>query len=471
MSVEFERLFDRCRSAFGQERTFARAKVLAMSALVGLGRRTVSGMLCTSAQQFSDWSAAYRIFEESRFDREEIFRPVRQAVLERLDPREPLVAMMDDTLIRKRGRKVHGASWRRDPLGPAFATNFVWGQRYLQISGALPPASGPGQARGIPMDLIHAPGASRPRRNAPPEEWREYRKQQQRMRISAIGAERLRALRAKLDESGERDRALVVSVDGGFTNRTTFRPVPPNTILIGRLRKDARLFGSVVPKPRRGRPRWFGERLPTPEEMRQDDSIPWAGVEAFAAGKSHVFKVKTVSSIRWSGTGSRDVRLVIIAPLAYRARKGSQLLYRDPTYLICTSPGLPLSKLLQAYIWRWEIEVNFRDEKTLLGMGEAQVRTPQAVENIPSFIAAAYAFLLLSNTTDSKSSDLPPPKWYPARAHRRESTAHMIGCLRSQLWGKAMGLNITHFASSPSHTPNASLFQNSLSSAVYYAFK
>lgn len=26
-------------------------------------------------------------------------------------------------------------------------------------------------------------------------------------------------------------------------------------------------------------------------------------------------------------------------------------------------------------LWRWGIEVNFRDEKTLLGTGEAQVRT------------------------------------------------------------------------------------------------
>ena len=36
MTAEFERLFDQARPAFGQERTFARAKTLAMSALVGL---------------------------------------------------------------------------------------------------------------------------------------------------------------------------------------------------------------------------------------------------------------------------------------------------------------------------------------------------------------------------------------------------------------------------------------------------
>lgn len=54
MIAAFNRLFDQTKPAFAQERTFERASTLAMSSLVGLGRRTVSGMLCASAQQFSD---------------------------------------------------------------------------------------------------------------------------------------------------------------------------------------------------------------------------------------------------------------------------------------------------------------------------------------------------------------------------------------------------------------------------------
>jgi len=398
---------------------------------------------------------------------------VRQGVLARLATDEALVAMMDDTLIRKRGRKVHGAAWRRDPLGPAFSTNFVWGQRFLQVSAALPSeGAGPRQARGVPIDLLHAPSAPRPRRNAPVAAWQEYRTRQQSMKLSVLGAERLAVLRRQLnEETSGQARTLIMPVDGGFTNRTMFRSLPPNTILVGRIRKDARLFSAVVPKPRRGRPRWFGSPLPTPEQVRQDDSILWSTVEAFAAGKVHSFKVKTIAPLRWLGTGARDIRLVIIAPLAYRPRKGAKLLYREPAYLICTDPNLPLSSILQAYLWRWEIEVNFRDEKTLLGVGEAQVRTPQAVESVPALIVAAYAFLLLAGATSKQSSALPLPRWYASRQGRRDSTARMIGTLRSQLWGKALGLNITHFATHPPPDMKAPLFQNSLPSAVCYAFK
>lgn len=470
MTAEFERLFDQTRPAFGQERTFTRAKTLAMSALVGLGRRTVSGMLCASAQQFGDWSAAYRLFEQERFDREALFAPVLREVLGGLEPNQPLIAMMDDTLLRKRGHKVYGTGWRRDPLGPPFTTNFVWGQRFLQISTAVS-ASPTGQARGVPIDLTHAPSAPKPHKDAPVETWQEYRRQQQSMKISTVGAKRLAALRHRLDEEANgKDRPLIMPVDGGFTNRAVFRCPPPNTILVGRVRKDARLFSAVPPQPRRGRPRWFGTPLPTPAQVRQDNSICWSRVEAFGAGKLHSFEVKTVAPVRWSGTGGRDVRLVVISPLAYRPRKGAKLLYRDPAYLICTDPQLPLGQLLQAYLWRWEVELNFRDEKTLLGVGEAQVRTQPAVETVPALIVAAYAFLLLAGTANGYSSALPLPKWRTPKPPR-DSTAHLIGVLRSQLWGRAMGLNISHFVPRSLPITNTTLFKNTLPSAVCYAFK
>lgn len=471
----FERLFEETRPAFAQERTFERARTMAMSSLVGLGRRTVSGMLCASSQQFSDWSAAYRLFERQRFDTEALFAPVRREVANRLNPEEPLVVMMDDTLIRKRGKKIHGTSWRRDPLGPPFCTNFVWGQRFLQMSAALPDGGEPGRAKGVPLDFTHAPSPRKPNKRASAQLWAEYRSQQQSMKVSSVGATRLAVLRNRLDEDGKgQGRKLIASVDGGFTNRTVFRNIPHDTTLIGRIRKDARIF--LPPqeqlKPRRGRRSWYGETMPTPEQIRQDGSIPWITVSAFAAGKTHSFEIKTVSPVRWLGTGERDVRLVVVRPLAYRPRKESRLLYRDPVYLLCTDPQLPLDRLLQSYLWRWEVELNFRDEKTVLGVGEAQVRTPAAVEAVPALIVAAYAFLLLAGTEDIKGvSVLPQPMWRTDNPNERVSTARLIGMFRSQLWGKAMGVNLKHLDDKSQVGTKPILFENALPSAVCYAFR
>ena len=449
-----------------------RARTLALSALVGLGRRTVTGMLTASAQQGLDWSAAYRLFEQERFEGQALFAPALRAVSAGLGEQEPLVALMDDTLIRKRGRKVHGAGWKRDPLGPPFCNNFIWGQRFVQLSVALPESPGPSRARGIPVDWIHSPLPPKPRRKAPAEQWAQYKELQRSMKVSAVGAERLRALRAALDAQGQPQRQLLVALDGTFTNQTLFRVLPERTVAIGRLRKDAKLF-AVPPEsdpPRRGRKRFYGQPLPSPEQLRQDASIPWIEVKAWAAGQLQSFELKTCSPVRWRGTGARDVRIVVIRPLAYRPRKGARLLYRDPVSLVCSDPELPLQRLLQAFVWRWEIEVNFRDEKTVLGVGEAQVRTPAAVQAVTRFVVAAYAFLLLAAAQTGRIA-LPPPKWRQDLPPQRDSTPRLLGALRHQLWARALGVNLTHVAYNKEGKTTDVQIASALPSAVLYAFR
>lgn len=472
----FDHLWEQTRPAFAQQRTWERAKRMALSALVCLGRHTLTGLITTAGGQFADWSADFRLFEDERFNPTVLFRVARQAVEQQLPSQTPLVALMDDTVIRKRGRKVDGASWRRDPLGPPFQCNFVWGQRWLQLSLALPETEGPSRARAIPVDLHPCPPPRKPARHAPPEAWEAYRQQKATQNLSRQGVERICALRHELDHDlNGFSRPLVVCVDGSFTNQTVFRNLPERTTLIGRIRKDAKLYALPDSHPStQGRKRNYGNRLPTPEEIRQDDSIPWIPVTAFAARKTHDFHVKTVAPVRWrTAGGNQNLRLVIIRPLAYRLTQKSRLLYREPTYLICTDPDLPLDQLLQFFLWRWEIEFNFRDEKTLLGMEQPQVRTHTAVVSIPRFFAAAYAFLLLAgHQTDGLQRTLGAltPKWRKHDPTKRPSTSDLVSLLRQQLWGLAM--RVSHFSgfAQPPPAPMKPLkLADSLHSACFYA--
>ena len=92
-----------------------------------------------------DWSSAYRLFSKQRLDTDALFNTVRSEVLQQLPEQLAIVAHMDDTILKKTGRFIPGAAWRRDPQGPSFQTNFIWGQRFLQISMALPDHQGSGQ--------------------------------------------------------------------------------------------------------------------------------------------------------------------------------------------------------------------------------------------------------------------------------------------------------------------------------------
>lgn len=469
--AHFDALWAEAREAFGQTRTWERARTLSLSALVCLGRHTITGMLTSAGQQFADWSASYRLFEEKRFCAEGLFAPLRRKVGELLTPGSPFFAALDDTLARKRGGKVAGAAWRRDPLGPPFQANLVWAQRFLQTTALLPETQGPSRARAIPIDWQHCPGAKRPGIRATPQQQAAYRVEAKLRSLPAQAVGRLTALRQDLDaDPGGAHRLLVVAVDGAYTNRTVFGQIPERTVLIGRVRKDAALFAAPPPSFGRGRRRVYGDPLPTPEQVRQNETLPWQTVSAYAAGKVHSFELKVVSPVRWKGAGNRDLILIVIRPLAYRPTKGRRLLYRNPAYLLCSDPSQPLDKILQAYLWRWEVEVAFREEKTLLGLGEAQVRTERAVAQAPAFVAAAYGYLHLAATgAGLRHCPLPAPKWRHPKSQARGTTGELLGLLRGELWGRALGVNFEGFASRlPPHLI-PSQFPNSPASAVIYA--
>ena len=177
---------------------------------------------------------------------------------------------------------------------------------------------------------------------------------------------------------------------------------------------------------------------------------------AWAEGKSHDFTIKVVQNLRWRSAGeNHDLQLVIIKPLAYRLTKTSGLLYRDPAYLICTDSDLSIEKLLQAYLWRWEIEVNFRDEKTLLGCGEAQVRNSNSAEKLPAFTVAMYGMMHLAAHNTVKERDqsiLPRASWDPPKQNQRLSTCEITNLFRAQLWSRSTESSFSGFVKNQHQT-------------------
>ncbi len=472
MIEEFDLLLNQCADAFNQDSAWKTGRDLAFGALTCMGRHTLTGMLTASGQQFMDWSSAYRLFSHQRVDVSKLFDVARCGVLQELESEQMIVAHMDDTLLKKTGRHIPGTAWRRDPLGPPFHTNFIWGQRFLQISMALPDHQGCSQSRAIPIDFHHCPTAKKPRQKADEQDWENYKEQQRKLKLSKQGHERLKELRQALDKQGVSEKQLIVSVDGSYTNEEVLKHLPERVTLIGRIRKDTKLYAFPENQPNLGRKRVYGDRLPTPEQVRQSDQYSWQEVKAWAAGKEHTFNVKVIKNTLWRSAGQKHtLQLVVIRPLGYRLTKSSKMLYREPAYLICTDNDLSIEKLLQAYLWRWEIEVNFREEKTVLGCGQAQVRNPESAESVPAFISAIYALLHLAAYRSLKSSNqimLPRPKWYPNKEGKRPSTGDLINTLKAQAWTKAIGLNFSGFVNNELKTQSQRNVADRSNSAMFY---
>jgi len=417
------------------------------------GRHTVTSLITTFGKQFQDWTADYSLYSRERLRPEVLFRQIRKEVEALKSPSRPLCVAIDDTILRKTGKKIPGTAYRKDPLGPAFNVNLAWAQRMLQLSGAVVCEND--EARMVPIAFEDASTPRKPRKSAPSEETRAYREAMKQRNLNAVAIDALKQLQK--DRAGECNGtapALHALVDGSFTNRKVLRHAPENTVIIGRIRKDARLNKKPDEQPARGRKRIYGEDLPTPEQIRKDETIPWIKVRASAAGKRRDFEVKTLAPVRWRAAGEKDLRLVVIRPVGYRLREGGKLLYRQPAYLICTDADLPLEDILQEYIWRWDIEVNHRDEKTILGVGQAQVRNENSVASIPATAVAAYAMLHLAAIKaygkSGKPGVIPEARWRDPSKKQRASTQDLVNELRRELWATAIRPEIlTDFMTRP----------------------
>jgi hypothetical protein len=407
-------------------------------------------MLIAVGRQFVDWTAAYQLFWGSRMNTDQLFEVATKVCLEQLSPKQLIVAHLDDTVLRKVGKKIHGTCWRRDPLGPAFHTNFIWAQRFIQISLSLHSQTDlHSQSRAIPVDFHHSPSVKKLVGNFSNEERTAYTESKKQQNLSKQGLDRIKLLRTRLNEQGASSRQLYLSVDGSYTNATVLKGLPQGVTLIGRVRKDATLNYLPASEKTKGRNRKYGDSMPTPEQVRQSDEFPWQEVNAWAAGNNHTFNVKVIKSLKWRTAGQHHtLQLVVIRPLSYRLKNGGKLLYRKPAYLVCSDDDLDIETLLQAYLWRWEIEVNFRDEKSTNGCGDAQVRNEISAVKVPQFVVAMHAFIHLADYIHNRlkpGMNLPRAKWEQQNARLRASTNNILNNFRGCYIFEKLGKSFSDF--------------------------
>jgi hypothetical protein len=123
----------------------------------------------------------------------------------------------------------------------------------------------------------------------------------------------------------------------------------------------------------------------------------WQTAKIFHGGCYREVRYKERTKIYWQGGAKkRVVRLLVVAPVGYRTSKNGRQYYRQPAYLLTTDLTTPAAVLLQDYFDRWGIEVNHRDEKEILGVGEAQVWNEKSVTKVPTLLVSMYSWLLLT---------------------------------------------------------------------------
>jgi hypothetical protein len=286
--------------------------------------------------------------------------------------------------------------------------------------------------RGLPIRFEEVSRVKKPSRKAPPEAWQQYQEAVKQHNLSQSFVGMMGQLRLELDRAGGEKKILVLAGDGSFCNRTCFRAPRDRTELVARTRKDAVL---CFPAPE-GTRRFYHTEKFTPDQVRQEEGRPWKETKVFYGGKRRKVRYKEVSGVYWQGGAGRcPLRLLVVAPTPYRKRKSGKLYYRQPAFLLTTDLKSSAKQLLQIYFDRWQIEVNHRDEKDTLGVGQAQLWNVKAVPKQPVLAVAAYSAMLLASLiafgAERGSAYEALPKW--RRNAYRPSCLDLITLLRKEM--------------------------------------
>ncbi len=380
---------DLWRPLFTKKQAFLKAKAHAVAALCLFGRATITNFAIFLGKAKTKPSSDYKLYSKCKWKTQDVFNPILKKCLDYI-PDDFIAVGVDDTRLKKTGKKIPFTSWHRDPMSPAFCVNLIWGLRFLQFSILMPlHRLWQKPPRAIPIRFINAPHIKKPHKKASEEEIKEYRLAKEQFNLSTLFKEHANELRQALDQMGYQDKKLLLVGDGSFCNKICMGIDLDRTSLVARCRKDAKLCFSSQKKRK-----FYDDFTFTPLSVLQDQTLVWQEGIIYYGGYFNPVRYKQIKNVLWkSGTKRKFLKLIVIAPLAYR--KAGKKCYRQPAFLLCTDQELDTLKVIQAYFDRWQIEYNHRDEKSILGVGQAQVRNEKSVEKQPALHVAAYSALLL----------------------------------------------------------------------------
>ena len=336
---------------------------------------------------------AHCFFSRARWNPDDLGIAAAMLVVALLVPGgDPVEVLIDDTLFRRRGKRVWAASWFHDGAaqGPAktgYGNNWV----VLAVRVRLPMISRP---VAIPvMAKLVVKGT-----NSASRLW--------------LARRMVTRLAAELP-----GREINVTADSACAGEE-LRQLPDGVTWTTRLRANAALHDLPPGRTgKKGRPRKKGDRLPSLAKFAAAAAFSQVTVTRY--GKAEAIAVHAFTCLWYSVTGPAPVTVILIRD---KSKTGYDIA------LVTTEKNPDIVRVVERYAARWAIEVAIEDAKQLFGTGQARNRTAAAVERTIPFMLACQAIAVCWYATaghhpaDAGTRRLDAP-WYTSKAE--PSTADM----------------------------------------------
>jgi len=355
--------------------------------------RTVCGMLvgCRLAGVWHH-ARAHRFFSAADWSADELGLRLAQLIVARLlGPEQALVVPVDDTLLKRRGRKIFGAGWHHDATANSNKGAVAWGNNWVTagINVKLPFL-----ARTVCLPVLFR--LWRPKRKhiakGKPDPERPSKPQLARQLLCLLAAR-------------FPDRMIHMVGDAAYATGA-FADLPANVTITSRLKANATLHRLAPPRPpegqrKRGRPPAKGAELPKLEALAIDPATKWVKTTVCRYGKTEQVMVHTLRCLWYDAFRQQQLQVVIIQDTTKPS--GYELA------LVSTDLHASAAQLIERYAERWPTEVAYEEGKEIFGIGDPRNRAEKAVQRTVPFQFLAMNLAIL---------------WYALAGHHPEDVTH-----------------------------------------------
>ena len=409
--LPFERLFD--------PRTWRKAQLLAVGAILSPGKRTVSSALnILGIGEHGDFAIYHQVLNRARWSSLQLSRALLLLVVGRLGSSDgPLVFGIDETLERRWGRKIAAKGRYRDPVRSTDDQTVITpGLQWVSLM-LLTHIGGVGRHWALPLMTALAPSARYDRR-----------KGRRRQMVTDYARQMLTCLRRWLPEQD-----LVLVCDGGYAKREFrryFQNMSKPIVVVAKLRKDAARY---QPAPARrpgqiGRPRIVGARLPSPRAVLDDPATQWTTYLATGSDGGTTTVELTSGLAVWyhAGPPPLAMRWVVVKDSGEHLKPGA---------LLGTDTAAEPRHLLQWYLLRWQVEVTFAEARAHLGMETQRQWSELAIaRTTPALLGLFSVVTLMADALIGQQQIEMTPRttaWYEKTS---PSFADAIAMVRRYIW-------------------------------------
>jgi DDE superfamily endonuclease len=396
-------------------------------------RHTVTGALCCGIAAGADGelpkhhSAYHRLFSAARWSLDAAGLGVLGLALAVAVATDATVFLVvDDTLCRRRGRKVWGAGMHYDPL--------LTGRRWSNANRSVKSRGHSWVVLGVVLELPFRPG--------------HYYCLPVLFRLclnKKSAAKHRRPYRSRPELAREvlglvccafPHRRFHLLIDSAYGGKDTLRNLPANCDLTARWLLDIRLCQPPPPRlpGQKGRNRVRGDRLPSPRQMLEADYGRAERLAFDRFGLRGSYRVASCLACLYAVPG-RLLRVVATEPLT----KGGRPRPKERAAFYSTCTDATAEQVLSWYATRWSVEVAFRDAKQELGCGQPQGWTMNAAVRTTPTLMLLYSLVVLWFAREGHRHYVAPPRpWYPAKRKAAAGFADMLAALRGRCLGETL---------------------------------